>query len=111
MVTIVRDRIQDMIKKGVTLDQVKAARPSLDYDGRYGPCERVIEAAWRGPQQTEMIIEAVTGEDVHRQEVMSMNRAITAIATLLLGAAHGLGARRPAADLPTARRKPRRRST
>ena len=35
MVTIVRDRIQAMIKKGMTLDQVKAARPTLDYDPRY----------------------------------------------------------------------------
>ncbi|HZI50229.1 MAG TPA: MBL fold metallo-hydrolase [Terriglobia bacterium] len=36
MVVIVRDRIQDLIKKGMTLDQVKAARPALDYEGRYG---------------------------------------------------------------------------
>ena len=32
MVTIVRDRVQDMVKKGMTLDQVKAARPTRDYD-------------------------------------------------------------------------------
>jgi len=36
MLTIIRDRIQAMIKKGMTLDQVKAARPTLDYDGRCG---------------------------------------------------------------------------
>ena len=36
MVTFVRDRIADMVKKGMTLDQVKAARPTLDYDGIYG---------------------------------------------------------------------------
>jgi cyclase len=35
MVTIIRDRIQDMIKKGMTQDQVKAAKPTLDYDTRY----------------------------------------------------------------------------
>jgi glyoxylase-like metal-dependent hydrolase (beta-lactamase superfamily II) len=35
MVTIVRDRIQDMIKKGMTLDQVKAAKPTRDYDPLY----------------------------------------------------------------------------
>jgi len=35
MVTIIRDRIQGMIKKGMTLDQVKAAKPTLDYDTRY----------------------------------------------------------------------------
>jgi cyclase len=36
MVTIIRDRIQDMIKKGMTLEQVKAAKPTRDYDPRYG---------------------------------------------------------------------------
>jgi glyoxylase-like metal-dependent hydrolase (beta-lactamase superfamily II) len=36
MVIIIRDRIQDMITKGMTLEQVKAARPTLDYDTRYG---------------------------------------------------------------------------
>jgi cyclase len=35
MVTIIRDRIQGMVKKGMTLDQVKAAKPTLDYDTRY----------------------------------------------------------------------------
>jgi glyoxylase-like metal-dependent hydrolase (beta-lactamase superfamily II) len=35
MVTIVRDRIQDMIKKGMTLEQVKAAKPTRDYDPLY----------------------------------------------------------------------------
>jgi cyclase len=35
MVTIVRERIQGMIKKGMTLDQVKAEKPTLDYDTRY----------------------------------------------------------------------------
>ena len=50
MLTIVRDRVQDLIKKGMTLEQVKAARPTLDYDGRYG--------ATTGPWTTEMFIEA-----------------------------------------------------
>ena len=35
MVTIVRDRVQDLIKKGMTVEQVKAARPTRDYDGLY----------------------------------------------------------------------------
>ena len=35
MITIVRDRIQDMINRGMTVEQVKAARPTRDYDGRY----------------------------------------------------------------------------
>jgi len=36
MTIIIRDRIQDMIKKGMTLEQVKAARPTRDYDPLYG---------------------------------------------------------------------------
>ena len=36
MVTIVRDRIREYVKRGMTLDQVKAARPTLDFDPRYG---------------------------------------------------------------------------
>jgi glyoxylase-like metal-dependent hydrolase (beta-lactamase superfamily II) len=36
MMTILRDRFKDMIKKGMTLDQVKAAKPTRDYDGLYG---------------------------------------------------------------------------
>ena len=35
MVTVVRDRVQDLIKKGSTLEQVKAARPTRDYDAEY----------------------------------------------------------------------------
>ncbi|MGD0963933.1 MAG: MBL fold metallo-hydrolase [Candidatus Acidiferrales bacterium] len=51
MVTIIRDRIQVMLKKGMTLDQVKAARPTLDYDGIYG-----VDA---GPWTTTNFIETV----------------------------------------------------
>ncbi|MGH9254885.1 MAG: MBL fold metallo-hydrolase [Vicinamibacterales bacterium] len=50
MVTIVRDRIQNMISKGMTLEQVKAARPTLDYDTRYGK----DTGAWT----TNMFVEA-----------------------------------------------------
>ena len=51
MVTIVRDRIAAMITKGMTLEQVKAARPTLDYDSRYG----ATSGAWT----TDMFVEAV----------------------------------------------------
>jgi len=53
MTTIVRDRIQDLIKKGMTLEQVKAARPTRDWDARYGKDTGVwttnmfVEAAYR----------------------------------------------------------------
>jgi hypothetical protein len=36
MLVMIRDRVLDSIKKGMTLDQVKASRPTLDFDGRYG---------------------------------------------------------------------------
>ena len=54
MVTIIRDRIQAMLKKGMTLEQVKAAKPSLDYDGIYGTDT--------GPWTTNMFIETVYRE-------------------------------------------------
>jgi hypothetical protein len=47
MITIIRDRFQDMIRKGMSLEQVKAARPTRDYDGRYGDPTLMIEAAYR----------------------------------------------------------------
>jgi len=49
MVYIVRDRIQDMVKRGMTLEQVKAARPTLDYDGRYGAesATKFVEAVYK----------------------------------------------------------------
>ena len=43
MVIIIRDRIQDMIKKGMTLEQVKAARPTQDYDPLYGSDHRLLD--------------------------------------------------------------------
>ncbi len=54
MVTIIRDRIQDLVTKGKTLAEVKAAKPTGDYDGRYG--------ATAGPSTTDMFIEAVYRE-------------------------------------------------
>lgn len=51
MVTIIRDRIRALIRKDLTLDQVKAAQPTLDYDGIYG--------ATTGTWTTDMFIEAV----------------------------------------------------
>jgi glyoxylase-like metal-dependent hydrolase (beta-lactamase superfamily II) len=47
MITIIRDRIEDMVRKGMTLEQVKAARPTQDYDPLYGPSDAFVEAAYR----------------------------------------------------------------
>jgi glyoxylase-like metal-dependent hydrolase (beta-lactamase superfamily II) len=51
MVTIVRDVVADMIKKGMTLEQIKAAGPTRGYTRRYG--------ADAGPWTTNMFIEAI----------------------------------------------------
>jgi len=51
MVTIIRNRVQDMIKKDMTLAQVKAAKPTEDWDVRFG--------ATGGPWTTDMFVEAV----------------------------------------------------
>jgi hypothetical protein len=51
MITIIRDRIAAMVAKGMNLEQVRAARPTRDYDGRYG--------ATSGFWTTDMFIEAV----------------------------------------------------
>jgi cyclase len=50
MVTIVRDRIQDMIAKGMTLEQVKTARPTQGFDPLYG--------STTGKWTTDMFVEA-----------------------------------------------------
>jgi cyclase len=48
MVTIIRDRVQDMLKKGMTLDQVKAGKPSRDYDTQYkGSPDVLVEAIYK----------------------------------------------------------------
>ena len=51
MVTIIRDRVRDMIKRGMTLDQIKTANPTQGYRARYGTDS--------GPWSTNMFVEAV----------------------------------------------------
>ena len=47
MVSLMRDRIEDLKKKGKSLDQVKAAKPTMDYDGLYGSPDSFIEAVYK----------------------------------------------------------------
>lgn len=53
MLVIVRDRVQALIDKRMTLEQVKAARPTLDYDpayvsaGSFVSTDRFVEAVYR----------------------------------------------------------------
>jgi glyoxylase-like metal-dependent hydrolase (beta-lactamase superfamily II) len=51
MCTVIRDRVQDMVNRGMTLQQVKASKPTQDYDLRFG--------ATAGPWTTDMFVEAV----------------------------------------------------
>lgn len=65
MLTVIRDRLRAMIKKGLTIEQSKAARPTLDYDPLYGAssgprtADMFVEAAYqsmtRAPQQTAAV--------------------------------------------------------
>jgi cyclase len=54
MVVIISERIAAMVKRGMSLDQVKAARPTLDYDARYGGDSRT--------STTGMFVEAIYNE-------------------------------------------------
>ena len=53
MVAIIRDRIQDGIRRGLTLDRIKGEKPTRDYDPRFGrttggwTTDMFIEAAYR----------------------------------------------------------------
>jgi len=53
-VTVVRDRVQQLIDQGRTLEQVKTANPTLGYRSQYG--------AESGPWTTDMFVEVVYKE-------------------------------------------------
>ena len=53
-ITIVRDRVQDLLDQGQTLAQVQAANPTLGYRSQYGTDS--------GPWTTEMFVAAVYNE-------------------------------------------------
>ena len=55
MVTIVRDRIRDMVKKGATIDEVRRTRPTSDYDGIYATAE------WTGDRFVDAVYRSVGG--------------------------------------------------
>ena len=53
-VTVVRDRVQDLLNEGKTLAQVKAANPTLGYRSQYGTDT--------GPWTTDMLVETIYNE-------------------------------------------------
>ena len=59
-VTVVRDRIRDLIKEGKTLAQVKATNPTLGYRSQYG--------ADSGPWTTDMFVETIYNELAAKKE-------------------------------------------
>jgi glyoxylase-like metal-dependent hydrolase (beta-lactamase superfamily II) len=58
MMTIIRDRVQNAVDKGMTLEQVKAARLVRDYEGRYGAArgaataDAFVETAYRSLKES-----------------------------------------------------------
>jgi glyoxylase-like metal-dependent hydrolase (beta-lactamase superfamily II) len=50
MLTIVRDRIKTMVEKKMTLQQVKTAKPTFEYDPQFGASDAFVEAVFRGLQ-------------------------------------------------------------
>jgi glyoxylase-like metal-dependent hydrolase (beta-lactamase superfamily II) len=59
MLVIVRDRVRAAVAKGQSLAQVKAARPTLDYDARWGSSS--------GPWTTDAFVNAVYAEVAARR--------------------------------------------
>ena len=57
MVVIIRDRVQDAIKKGMTWEQIKTSRLSRDYDAEYNAtpadADRFVESINRSLTQAQ----------------------------------------------------------
>lgn len=62
MLTIIRDRIQHMVDEGMSLRQVQRARPTLDYDGRYG----AESGIWTTAQFVETVYRELSGAAENR---------------------------------------------
>ena len=56
MVTIIRDRVQDLVKKGSTLEQIVAANPTQGYNLRYG-----TDKAWTPRMFVEAVYKTLAG--------------------------------------------------
>ncbi|PWT99422.1 MAG: hypothetical protein C5B51_27210 [Terriglobia bacterium] len=56
MLTIIRDRVADLMQKGKSLEEVKAARPTRDYDRRYST------TGWTGDMLIDAIYRSLKGK-------------------------------------------------
>ncbi len=48
MLVIIRDIIQDLIQRGMTLEQIQAAAPAKGYASQYGPADAFVTAIYQG---------------------------------------------------------------
>ena len=96
MLTIIRDRIALLVDEGRTLEQVKAARVSLDYDGVYGTSA--------GSWTTEAFIAAAFNELSAASARSRSSRSGAATGSRRTAAAASGAA--PATPAPAARRGP-----
>ena len=59
MVTVIRDRVSALVDDGLSLDEVKAARPTRDYDPKYNTGipgwtpDQFVEAVYEGVRRSE----------------------------------------------------------
>jgi glyoxylase-like metal-dependent hydrolase (beta-lactamase superfamily II) len=59
MVTIIRDRIRDLMKEGLSLEQIRAAKPARGYTRRYGSendswtTDHFVEAVYRSMSEKQ----------------------------------------------------------
>jgi glyoxylase-like metal-dependent hydrolase (beta-lactamase superfamily II) len=55
MLTVIRDRVKDLIGKGKSLPDILAAKPSMDYDARYG----AVTGSWTTTQFITAVYESL----------------------------------------------------
>jgi cyclase len=58
MATIILERIEAMVEAGATLAEIKAARPTMDYDAQYSAAD-----GWTGEQLIDAIYLELTGRE------------------------------------------------
>lgn len=102
MVVIIRDRIQDMIRRNMTLDQIHAARPTPDYDTEYVTVDSFREGkpVCRGHVQ----------EPDEKQERDAREIAPLGLAACGIDADDGVRTVRPVGAAPSTETRPRRRT-
>lgn len=67
MVVIVRDRVQSMIDRGMSLPETQAARPTLGYDGQYGTNDDWTAADFVAAIYADLTSNAAASDESDRQ--------------------------------------------